>query len=382
MHDFVFKEVIDADIETELSNIGFDSSYIHRAREKFEYKNIKIFDLSVAQANILKQTALTVGADCGTHRETITGKTATSDCLLGGSISQIKKISEKLKSQPFGLKVLGYQLEEYVSDSGGYMGPKIAGILNVTPDSFSDGGLYNDFEKAKAHLLEMIADGADIIDIGAESTKPFSEPVAPEAQLEKLLPLIDFAKDKTVLSIDTRSAKVAEECIKAGARIINDVSGFDYDEKMAETIARYDVQVVIQHSAGDSYTMAENHVKTNLADEIFLNLKRKIDFAIRSGIGQENIIVDPGIGFGKTPEQNFELIKRIGELHSLGCLVMLGTSRKSFLGMKEKDNEYKDVFTVAMNALALERGVDYLRVHNVKLHRELLNLMSKFNAVN
>ncbi len=380
MHDFVFKEVIDADIEAELSYIGFDSSYIHKAREKFEYKNIKIFDLSIAQANILKQTALSVGADCATHRETITGRTEKSDCILGGSVSQIRKISEKLKLQPFGLKVLGYQLDEYISDRGGIMAPKIVGILNVTPNSFSDGGMYNDFESAKTRLLEMIEDGADIIDIGAESTKPHSTPVCDKEQLEKLLPLIDFAKDKTVLSIDTRSANVAEECIKAGARIINDVSGFDYDKNMAETVAKYDVQVVIQHSFGDTDTMAENHVKTNLTDEIFLNLKQKIDYAVRAGIGQENIIVDPGIGFGKTVEQNFELIRRIGELHSLGCLVMLGTSRKSFLEMKEKDNEYKDIFTVAMNALALERGVDYLRVHNVKLHRELVRLLRKFNG--
>ena len=381
MHDFVFKEISDANIETELSEIGFDSSYIHKASEKFEYKNIKIFGLSVAQANILKQTALTVGADCGTHRETITGRVDASDCILGGSVSQIKKISEKLKSQPFGLKVLGYQLADYVSDSAGVMSPKLVGILNVTPNSFSDGGMYNDFESAKAHLLELIEDGADIIDIGAESTKPFSESVSPDVQLEKLLPLIDFAKEKTVISIDTRSARVAEECIKAGARIINDVSGFDFDEKMAETIAKYDVQVVIQHSAGSTDTMAQNHVKTNLADEIFLSLKQKIDNAVRAGIGQENIIVDPGIGFGKTQLQNIELIKRIRELQSLGCLIMLGTSRKSFLDMQDKDNNYKDIFTVAINALALERGVDYLRVHNVKLHRELINLMDKFNTL-
>lgn len=381
MHDFVFKEISDANIETELSEIGFDSSYIHKASEKFEYKNIKIFGLSVAQANILKQTALTVGADCGTHRETITGRVDASDCILGGSVSQIKKISEKLKSQPFGLKVLGYQLADYVSDSAGVMSPKLVGILNVTPNSFSDGGMYNDFESAKAHLLELIEDGADIIDIGTESTKPFSEPVSPAVQLEKLLPLIDFAKEKTVISIDTRSARVAEECIKAGARIINDVSGFDFDEKMAETIAKYDVQVVIQHSAGSTDTMAQNHVKTNLADEIFLSLKQKIDNAVRAGIGQENIIVDPGIGFGKTQLQNIELIKRIRELQSLGCLIMLGTSRKSFLDMQDKDNNYKDIFTVAINALALERGVDYLRVHNVKLHRELINLMDKFNTL-
>lgn len=377
MHDFIFKEIIKGDIKSELKSIGFDSSYIHKACEKFEYKNIKLYSLSIAQANILKQTALSVGADCATHRETITGQIDTTDCILCGSVSQINKIAEKLKMQPFGLKILGQNLQEYVFNNKKTQ-TKIVGILNVTDNSFSDGGLYNDFESAKSHLLQMIEDGADIIDIGAESTKPYSTPVDENIQIEKLLPIIQFAKDKTLLSVDTRSAKVAEECLKAGAKFINDVSGLEYDLKMAETIAKYDAKVVIQHSKGTPEKMQDNPIYGNLMDEIYFDLKRKIDFAIEKGIKKENIIIDAGIGFGKTREHNFEIIKRIGELYSLGCPVMLGVSRKSLLEMPQSDNDYKDIFTVALNALLIERKVDYLRVHNVKLHRELLRVMRSF----
>lgn len=383
MHDFILREIKDTDIEKEINAIGFDKSYSHKAKEKFEYKNIKIYSLTPAMANILKQTALSVGCDCATHREVITGKIENSNCILGGSVSQIKKIAEKLKFQPFGLKELGKKLENSCPPLAGgpksmisRRGTKLVGILNLTPNSFSDGGMYNDFEKAKEHLLELISDGADIIDIGAESTKPYSSPVSPKEQLEKLLPIIDFAKNKTTISIDTRSAIVAEECINAGANIINDVSGFDYDEKMVDVIAKHNIPIIIQHSQGTPETMQNSPHYNNLIEDIFLNLKKKIDFAHSKNI--ENIIIDPGIGFGKTKEDNFEIIKRIEEFQSLNCPIMLGISRKSLLDMPNADNLAKDIYTTAINALAIERNVDYIRVHNIKMHRKLIDLMDMF----
>lgn len=383
MHDFILREIKDTDIEKEINAIGFDKSYSHKAKEKFEYKNIKIYSLTPAMANILKQTALSVGCDCATHREVITGKIENSNCILGGSVSQIKKIAEKLKFQPFGLKELGKKLENSCPSLAG--GPKsmisrrrtkLVGILNLTTNSFSDGGMYNDFEKAKEHLLELISDGADIIDIGAESTKPYSSPVSQKKQLEKLLPIIDFAKNKTTISIDTRSAIVAEECINAGANIINDVSGFDYDEKMVDVIAKHNIPIIIQHSQGTPETMQNSPHYNNLIEDIFLNLKKKIDFAHSKNI--KNIIIDPGIGFGKTKEDNFEIIKRIEEFQSLNCPIMLGISRKSLLDMPNADNLAKDIYTTAINALAIERNVDYIRVHNIKMHRKLIDLMDMF----
>ena len=383
MHDFILREIKDTDIEKEINAIGFDKSYSHKAKEKFEYKNIKIYSLTPAMANILKQTALSVGCDCATHREVITGKIENSNCILGGSVSQIKKIAEKLKFQPFGLKELGKKLENSCPPLAGgpksmisRRGTKLVGILNLTTNSFSDGGMYNDFEKAKEHLLELISDGADIIDIGAESTKPYSSPVSPKEQLEKLLPIIDFAKNKTTISIDTRSAIVAEECINAGANIINDVSGFDYDEKMVDVIAKHNISIIIQHSQGTPETMQNSPHYNNLIEDIFLNLKKKIDFAHSKNI--KNIIIDPGIGFGKTKEDNFEIIKRIEEFQSLNCPIMLGISRKSLLDMPNADNLAKDIYTTAINALAIERNVDYIRVHNIKMHRKLIDLMDMF----
>ena len=236
MHDFILKEITNTDIQKELNSIGFDKSYVHKAWEKFEYKNIKIFGLTLPQANILKQTALSVGADCATHRETITGKIETTDCILGGSLSQLEKIADKLSRQPFGLKNLGTEIINLKKHNSSKT--KIVGILNITPDSFSDGGEYNNFENAITHLKNLINDGADIIDIGAESTKPGSKPVSAEKQLSKLLPILNYInnniENKPIISIDTRDSKVAEECLKAGANIINDVSGFNYDKNYSE----------------------------------------------------------------------------------------------------------------------------------------------------
>ena len=377
MHDFVLKEIVTDDLEKELSSVGFDKSYIKKARGKFVYKNIKIFDLTPAQANILKQTALSVGADCATHRETITAKVEKTDCILGGSLSQIEKIAGKLACQPFGLKKLGEMLLQRHEKK--LDGCKIVGILNLTTNSFSDGGEFYEFDKAVEHLNEMINDGAGVIDIGAESTKPYSEPVSDAEQLSKLVPLLEYIKENNIkipVSIDTRSSAVARKCLELGADIINDVSGFDYDEKMPEVIAEFNAKVIIQHSKGTPQNMQDKPVYENLMDEIYLGLKNKMDIAVSKGIKRENIIIDPGIGFGKTREDNFEIIERIEELYSLGCPVMLGVSRKSLLNMPDEDNFTKDIFTLALNAVAINKKVDYIRVHNVKLHRKFLDIFN------
>ena len=377
MQDFWVKEIKTDNIKPEIDYIGFDKSYSDKVCDKFSYKNMKIYGITSAQANILKQLALSVGADCATHREVITGKIEKSDCILGGSVSQIKKIADKLQNQPFGLKLLG---EKLVADYRKPEKVKIMGILNVTDNSFSDGGEYLDTAKAFAHVKEMISDGADIIDIGAESTKPGSDPVPPDIQLQRLLPVMELIKKENMkipVSIDTRSAVVAEKLIKAGAAIINDVSGMTYDWCMADVIAKYDVPVIIQHSKGTPKNMQDAPVYKHIMDEIFFDLKRQIEFAEEKGISKNKIIVDPGIGFGKTREQNFEILKRIEELRLLDRPIMIGLSRKSLLALQDEDNMTKDIFTVALNTLAVERHVDIIRVHNVKLHRKLLNMLNK-----
>ena len=373
MKDFLVKEIVNADLEHEIKAIGFEANYAAHVVDKYSYKNLKIYALTAPQANILKQTALSLGADCATHREVITGKIDTADCILGGSISTLRKIAMKLENQPFGLKFLKdailHQLQTKPTKT------QLVGILNLTKNSFSDGGLYWDFDAAKEKFLSLIEDGADIIDIGAESTKPFAEPVSAKEQLEKLMPILDFAHAHEVkISIDTRSAEVADEVLRHGSYIINDVSGLDYDAKMAETIAKHGAAIVLQHSKGTPETMQISPAYENLMDEIFFSLREKIEKARACGI--EDIIIDPGIGFGKTQEHNIEIIKRIGELKSLGCPIMLGVSRKSFLGVQE-EKEIKDALTLGYNAIAIQEGVNYLRVHNIKLHRKFLNSFSR-----
>lgn len=375
MHDFVLKEIVNTDIEKELELIGFDKTYTGKAKDKFEYKNFKIFNLTPAQANIIKQTAISAGADCGTHREVITGKIENSNCILGGSISELTKIAQKLQFQPFGLKNLGQNILEKLSTKK--IKTKIMGILNVTQNSFSDGGRYYEFEDSIKQLHKLIEDGADIIDIGAESTKPYSKAIPVQEQLDKLIPILEYLKtiSHPPISIDTRSSEVASKCIELGADIINDVSGMDYDEQMADTLVNFpNTKIILQHSQGTPENMQDSPSYENILDEIYLNLKSKVDFAISKGIKKENIIIDPGIGFGKTKEHNLEILKRWKELKTLDCPVLIGLSRKSFLEMPDATNEEKDIYSLAFASILMNEGLDIIRVHNVQIHKKFQNI--------
>ena len=369
MSNFILKEVIN--IENELSQIGFDSSYLSKAEDKFRYKNIKIYNCSVAQANILKQTALIFGADCAVNRNVITGQIAQSDVILCGSYSQLKKIAKKLMSQPFRLAILGKNIIDFLEPQ--IRNTKLVGFLNVTPDSFSDGGLYLDEMSAQNHFLQMHEEGADMIDIGAESTRPYSLPISAKEQIERLTPIIKFAQKEGLankVSVDTRSAEVADFVLNNGVSIINDVSGFDFDNKLPEVVAKYNAGVILQHSTQktEDYKQYEN-----IMEELFFSLKHKIELAKEHGIN--NIIIDPGIGFGKVKKDNFVILDKIEELYSLNCPIMVGVSRKSFLGVENNDNELKDALTLAVSSPLIKQGVDYLRVHNVKLHKALVDLV-------
>lgn len=375
MGKFLLKEVLADNIDFELSQIGFDQSYRFKACNKFRYKNIKVFDLSCAQANILKQIALIYGADCAVNRNVITGNIEKSDVILCGSYSQLKKIADKLKCQPFSLKDLGVEIIKCLEHEK-TRETKLAGILNITPDSFSDGGLYFKPEDAQKHLISLIEDGADIIDIGAESTRPYSDPVSSLEQIKRLKHVLEFIQHegiKTPISVDTRSSEVADFALNNGASIINDVSGFDYDNKLPDVISRYNAAVIIQHSQGNPQNMQDSPVYKNVCEDIFLSLYKKIQFAKEKGIN--NIIVDPGVGFGKTKEDNFQILNKIEEFFLLACPIMVGISRKRFLGVESEDNDLKDSLSAAIALPLINKGVDYLRVHNVKLHRSLITML-------
>lgn len=369
MTKFVLKEITDSYIDKELENIGFDAAYRNVAANKFHYKNIKIFNLTVAQANILKQTALIFGADCATNRNVITGKIELSDVILCGSFSQLRKIADKLKSQPFKLAILGNDIINFLEEKS--RKTKLVGVLNITPNSFSDGGKYLNAEAAQKHLIQLVEDGADMIDIGAESTKSYAEAVTTAEQILRLKPVLEFIQKEKLeipISIDTRSSEVADFALNNGAKIINDVSGFDYDSKMPEIVAKYQAGIIIQHSTKKT---EDKPCYNNIIEEIGFKLNEKINLAESFGI--KNIIIDPGIGFGKTREDNFVILDRIKELFYLNCPIMVGISRKSLFGITGEDNELKDAISAAHSYPLIKLGIDYLRVHNVKLHKTLIN---------
>ena len=376
--------------ESDLREIGFDKSYIHKGLDKHRFKTLKICGLNCAQANILKQTALTSGTDCAVHREVITGKVETSDCILSATIAQFQKISEKLKFQPLKLSVLGEQIKETLYPNlpvtiirdiaiDWTKRPCIMGILNVTPDSFSDGGEYNTIEKALKHYKEMIEQGADIIDIGGESTRPYSNKISSEEEIQRVIPVIKEIRkyDKqTIISIDTRNSKTAKEAINSGADIINDVSAMEWDNNMLPLVKELKCPVILNHSSAAPDTMQDNTQYTDVVDEIYDYFQKKLDILYENGIEKSQVIIDPGIGFGKTTQQNYEIIKRLQEFKTLNCPILVGHSRKNFLKetILSDIREDLDAATMVVSQKLIENKVNIIRVHNVKEHKMLLNI--------
>ncbi|MDP2637362.1 MAG: dihydropteroate synthase [bacterium] len=243
----------------------------------------------------------------------------------------------------------------------------IVGILNVTPDSFSDGGLFFDKEKAIAHAKKMIQEGADIIDIGGESTKPGSDSVSEEEELKRVKPIIERLRKETAvpISIDTYKPRVAEECLKMGAQIVNDVTGLR-NEEMIQVVARYKAPVVLMHMKGVPKSMQEDPTYTDVVQEIKEFFKERIWAAREAGI--QDIILDPGIGFGKTLKHNLQILKRLGEFKELGYPILVGTSRKSFIGKLTGDSSVEDRLegSIASMVIAIMNGATLVRVHDVK----------------
>jgi dihydropteroate synthase len=260
----------------------------------------------------------------------------------------------------------------------------IMGILNVTPDSFSDGGQFLNKNSAIGHALKMIEEGADIIDIGGESTKPFSSPVSLDEELSRVLPVIeDLRKETNVcISIDTTKSEVANQALEMGASIINDVSAMEFDEKMIGIALKFDCPIVLMHMKGIPKNMQENPHYSSLISEIITYLNARIDFVLSKGIDRKKIIIDPGIGFGKSVENNFEIINNLNQFADLGYPVMLGASRKSFIGVTLDVPEDKRVEgSLAANIIGFQKGVSVFRVHDVDQTRKALTITKKiFNS--
>ena len=249
--------------------------------------------------------------------------------------------------------------------------PYIMGIVNVTPDSFSDGGRYLDARRAIAHGLDLLAQGAHILDIGGESTRPGAEPVSEQEELDRVMPVIEgllLERPDVVISIDTTKARVAEDASKAGARIINDVSSMEHDPRMATVAAERGAALILMHRRGTPKTMQrDTHYDDDLITTLLGYFQERIAFAVSHGVKPSRIILDPGIGFGKSTAQNCELIDRLGELiEGLDKMVLLGPSRKSFIGHLLQAEPGERLYgTAASVACGVMRGAHIVRVHDV-----------------
>ncbi|MCI1946007.1 dihydropteroate synthase [Clostridium luticellarii] len=238
----------------------------------------------------------------------------------------------------------------------------IMGILNVTPDSFSDGGKFNNMEQAIEHAEKMEAEGADIIDVGGESTRPGHVPVGQDEEIERVIPVIGTLKKyiKVPISVDTYKGKVAEEALKAGADLINDVWGFKKDPYMAEVAAKYRVPCCLMHNR-------DNRDYKNLMEDLLNDLRESVDIALKAGVNSENIMLDPGIGFAKDYEQNLYVMNNLEQVSKLGYPVLLGTSRKSMIGNALKlPTDERVEGTVATTVIGIMKNCDFVRVHDVK----------------
>jgi dihydropteroate synthase len=302
---------------------------------------------------------------------------------LAGAPGQLKRLVSLLCSDhriPSSLSsVLESRLDNYlrsdykitikgrVLDLGGRT--HVMGVLNVTPDSFSDGGQFAGHDAALDHARQMAAQGADIIDIGGESTRPGAAPLSEEQELARIVPVIErlSAEVDVPLSVDTYKSTVADKALKAGASIVNDISGFRFSPDMARVVAGHGAAVVLKHIKGTPRDMQANPVYHDVIGEIRDYLEESAGIALQAGIGKDRIVIDPGIGFGKTLEHNLEIIDRLDEFRALGFPVCLGTSRKRFIGTVLAIAEPKDRVegTAATVALGIERGAHIVRVHDV-----------------
>lgn len=385
----------EADAARELKEIGADDAGIAIMLTKALFRAVKVHGVDTRAANILKQEMLARGGDVAVARDVITLKDARTDAIILGTEKQFAGLIKKLKTQPFGLKALSQEVGAALEAFGGtpadlvwdrYALPLSArtcvmGVLNVTPDSFSDAGRYADFDTAVARGLAMAEEGADIIDVGGESTRPGADPVPESDEMDRVVPVIKelAAKLDIPISIDTHKSGVARAALDAGASIINDISGMTFDSAMAPLAAKAGVPVALMHIKGKPKDMQADPAYDSLMSEISGYFRDKARAVISAGVAPDKIIVDPGIGFGKTVEHNLEIIRRVAELKSLGYPILIGPSRKSFIGKilgLEADQRLEG--TAAAIAACVAGGASLVRVHDVK---EMVRVVRVADAV-
>jgi dihydropteroate synthase len=347
---------------------------------------LKTDNLSLKETGLLLKTAQAAGIQACFKAD---GHTATARTSLTGNMIGLYTPSAQLAGSmlqgPSGKQpreAMDTLHKDFILRCGPYTlnlsrRTHIMGILNVTPDSFSDGNAYLEPAQAVIHAKQMVAQGADIIDIGGESSRPGSESITPQAELDRIMPVLEGVLQEVdvPVSIDTYKAEVAKAALESGAHIINDISGLRFDPDMAPVIARYGAPVVIMHIKGTPKDMQRNPIYESLIEEIIEYLKQGIELACAAGIDPDQIVIDPGIGFGKTVQHNLQILNRLSEFSVLGKPVLVGTSRKSFIGqILGLPVEQREEGTAASVSCSILNGAHIVRVHDVAKMAQVVKL--------
>ncbi len=381
MKNEIFVKYSSCSPEAELQKIGFDLEYLKSAELKYKNKQLKIFNLKSPEANILKQLCLSLGFDCAVSKGVVNCAIDYTNAVMTPSEAQIFSLISKLKLQPYRLKTLAGELEKILKDKKETLSlrghifdwtrPYIVGILNVTPDSFSDGGESLNIEDALKKAKELINDGADIVDIGGESTRPGFEEVLEETECQRVLPVIEKLREfypEIIISIDTRKAAVAKKALTAGADIINDVDLIN--DEMIFAAKEYSCPLIV--SCNKKFDVGD------IVENVYEYFNDTVSDLIKRGIERKNIILDPAIGFNKTLGDNFELVKRAGEFNSLNLPMYWGISRKSFIqktfGLEPKDC---DSASLVYSDYLISKGANFIRSHEVKNLKRSFEFLGK-----
>ncbi|WP_320047253.1 dihydropteroate synthase [uncultured Ilyobacter sp.] len=375
----------------ELRSIGVYEGELREMAEKSVFRNLKIKNLDSRSANAIKQMSLSVGADVSVAKELGELNIDMTDVVISANLSQYNRLYHKLVENRMNFKMMAEEIKNALIKYDSKIDPVVIagkefdfskksyvmGILNITPDSFSDGGKNNSIEEAVKNAKEMVKQGAHIIDIGGESSRPGADYIPADKELDRILPVLErlVTEVDIPISIDTYKSEVAKECLKRGAHIINDISGLRGDSEMAKVISESDAYCILMHMQGMPKTMQENPKYDDLIDDLIYELKKSIDIGENAGIESQKIILDPGIGFGKTFDHNLEIINRLDEFKTLGKPILVGASRKKFIGDilgSEVDERLEGSLAVA--AISVSKGASILRVHDVKETAKVLKV--------
>ena len=391
----VFRDIDEA--KRQIEAIGPEPVSVGIMAPKAIHLNLLVEGVRPPIAIIIKESMLAAGADAAMHRECITNKIERCDILVMATRKQLRHAAQTLKMQPWGIDELAVEMLKAADNFYATPEPwklpdgrefkfdatRIMGVVNITPDSFSGDGI-SDAERAIAHAAGLEKDGADIIDIGGESTRPGAEPVDEKTELARIIPVIRGAADrvKIPISVDTRKPAVAKAAIEAGAVIVNDISGL-FDREMLDLCARERTPVIAMHMKGTPQTMQNGPAYSDVVGEVMHYLANRVEDAVQAGIEAQQIAIDPGIGFGKRLEDNLELIRRLAEFKTLGQPIAIGVSRKAFIGKitgLEVDQRIEG--SIAAACVAAVNGANIVRCHDVKETKRAMQIIDALANTN